>query len=156
MLDLASERKLVLTQLLLYKLLYFSHGWYLSAYNKPLILHEFEAWRHGPVIKVLRDQLRDKEDSPIVMKIEKLDIYTGEYTVVEPRIDAKDCKFISSVFDSYYHYGAWKLSEMTHEPDSPWDKLWNSTEPVGRLALRIRNDEIKAHFDGLTQRFSIS
>jgi len=156
MLNLAAERNLVLTQLVLYKLLYFAHGWYLSAYDKPLVVHEFEAWRHGPVIKVLRDQLRDFGDRPISGRIEKLDIYTGEYSVVESVLDDLDSKFVSSIFHSYYHHGAWKLSDMTHEAGSPWDNLWNSPTPVGRLALRIKNQEIKSHFDGLGQRLRIS
>lgn len=155
-LDLASERKLGVTQLSLYKILYFAHGWYLASFAKPLVSHEFEAWQRGPVIKVLRDQYRKFEDRPITERAEKLNIFTGEYSVVEPLLSADDALFVRNIFESYYHYGAWKLSEMTHESGSPWDRLWNSPNPVGRLALRIKNEDIKAHFDGLGLRITIS
>jgi uncharacterized phage-associated protein len=155
LLDLASQRQLVVTQLVLYKVVYFAHGWYLTSFGKPLVSHEFEAWQRGPVIKVLRDQFRKFGDQPITSKAEKLNIFTGETTIVAPDLEQQDAQFIANVFDSYFHYGAWKLSEMTHEKGSPWDRLWNSPNPVGRLALRIKNEEIKAHFDGLGPRLSI-
>lgn len=155
LLDLASGRKLTITQLVLYKIIYFAHGWYLCSFGKPLVSQEFEAWQRGPVIKVLRDQFRKFGDQPITAKAEKLDIFTGEYSVVDAVLEAGDADFVTHIFESYFHYGAWKLSEMTHETGSPWDRLWNSPNPVGRLALRIKNEEIKAHFDGLGRRLSI-
>jgi uncharacterized phage-associated protein len=140
----------------LYKILYFSHGWYLTAYRKPLLAHDFEAWPYGPVIKVVRDEFNKFGDRPITGRASKLDIFSGQRSVVEPNIAPDDAEFILRIFESYSQYGAWKLSEMTHEENSPWDQIWNSQKPVGRLALRLRNDDIQAHFDGLTSRISIS
>lgn len=156
LLDFAEKRERVMTQLLLYKILYFSHGWYLAAFRKPLLAHDFEAWPHGPVIKVVRDEFRAFEGRPITGRASRLDIFTGQRNVVESNIAPADAEFISRIFESYYQYGAWKLSDMTHEHNSPWDKIWNSQKPVGRLALRLRNDDIQAHFDGLSSRLSIS
>ena len=51
LLDHADARGLSLTQLMLLKLLYFSHGWYLNRFKSPLVENEFEAWEHGPVIR---------------------------------------------------------------------------------------------------------
>jgi uncharacterized phage-associated protein len=156
LLKLASERGLTLTQLTLYKIVYFSHGWYLTLFSHPLISHEFEAWPYGPVIHVLREQFESYGDEPITKMAERLDIFTGSRSIVAPIVSGEDARFITHIFDSYHHYTAWKLSEMTHEPNSPWDRLWNSAEPVGRLALRIKNEEIKAYFDRLPTRLNIS
>ena len=82
LLDLASARKLTLTQLELYKILYFAHGWYLSSFSKPLLSQEFEAWQLGPVVKVLRDQFGKFGAKPITAKAEKLNILTGEFETV--------------------------------------------------------------------------
>jgi uncharacterized phage-associated protein len=155
LLDLASDRKLTLTQLVLYKILYFAHGWYLSSFDKPLLTQEFEAWQLGPVVKVLRDQFEKFGKRPITERAEKLNIYTGEYEPVASVMAPEDKTFVSNIFDSYQHYSAWELSEMTHESGSPWDQLWNSPNPVGRLALRIKNEDIKAHFSGLGRRLNI-
>jgi uncharacterized phage-associated protein len=156
LLDLAEARQQAVTQLLLYKILYFTHGWYLAAYCKPLLAHDFEAWAHGPVIKVVRDEFKGFGDRPIIGRASKLDIYSGQRSVVVPKVSPEDAEFVARIFESYSKYGAWKLSEMTHEQDSPWDKIWNSQKPVGRLALRLRNEDIRAHFDGLSSRISIS
>src|SRR5690349_7522631 len=77
-LDIADARKRSLTQLLLYKILYFSHGWYLTAFRQPLLAHDFEAWPHGPVIKVVRDEFAKFGDRPITGRARKLDIYSGQ------------------------------------------------------------------------------
>jgi uncharacterized phage-associated protein len=155
LLDRADALHRSVTQLILYKVIYFSHGWYLAAHSRPLVFHEFEAWQYGPVIKVLRDQFQDFEDRPITSRAEKLNILTGEYTVVPSELREEDGAFIGRIFASYLNYSAWELSNLTHEPGSPWDRLWNSEKPVGRLALRIKNEEIKAHFDGLAKRLRI-
>lgn len=156
LLDTAAERKLALTQLALYKIIYFSHGWYLAKTHAPLIFHDFEAWRHGPVVKVLRDEFSRFRDAPITSRAHKLDIYSRARTVVRPELAPDDKSFVITIFDAYHVHDAWKLSEMTHEVGSPWDLVWNSTDPIGRLGLRLKNSEIKAHFDQLPHRFRLS
>jgi len=156
LLELADEKNLRLTQVAIIKLLYFAHGWYLVVYRKPLILQEFEAWQHGPVVKVVRDAFKTYESAPITGRATKLDIYTNQRTVVDSNVSFDDGRFIRSIFDAYHVYDAWELSDMTHEPGSPWDRIWNSSAPIGRLALRIKNEDIQAHFDRLPGRFRLS
>jgi uncharacterized phage-associated protein len=156
LLDLGDARKLPVTQLFLYKILYFAHGWYLAKSGKPLITQDFEAWEYGPVVKILRDQFRKFGKGTIKTRAEKLDIFLDKRTIVEPRLTQDDKEFIQSVFSAYQIYHAWELSEMTHEAGSPWDKIWNSSEPIARLGLRLTNAEIKAHFDSLPKRLLVS
>lgn len=155
LLDLAAERKVELTQISVLKILYFSHGWYLSVNNEPLITQEFEAWKYGPVIKVVRDEFKEFESKPITRRATKLNILTNERSIVEPELSDEDSSFVLSIFNAYHVYDAWQLSEITHEPESPWDRIWNSVSPIGRLALRIENEDIKAHFDGLPNRLGV-
>jgi uncharacterized phage-associated protein len=156
LLDLAEERKLFLTQLSLYKIIYFAHGWYLSSFEEPLILQDFEAWKFGPVVKVLHNEFGRFRSRPITARARKLDIYSNQHKEVTADLAMADKNFVVSTFDAYHVHDAWKLSEMTHEIGSPWDLLWNASEPTGRLGLRLRNREIKAHFDGMSQRFRLS
>lgn len=143
----------MLTQLSLYKITYFAHGWYLVETGEPLIAQDFEAWRLGPVVKVLRDEFSKFHDNPITLRAQKLDIFTGIRSLVSPELNPSDANFVSDIFDAYHIHDAWKLSEMTHETGSPWDLLWNAKEPTGRLGLRMRNADIKVHFEKLPQRF---
>jgi uncharacterized phage-associated protein len=155
LLDLAEGRKLRLTQLSLYKIIYFAHGWYLAETGTPLVAHDFEAWKFGPVIKVLRDEFGALRDKPITTRAFKLDIFSGGRSLVPSNLDLHDSYFVRRVFEAYHVHDAWKLSEMTHESGSPWDLLWNANEPIGRLGLRIKNSDIKEHFAQLPQRFRL-
>ena len=156
LLDIADARGVPLTQISLLKLLYFGHGWYLSETGTSLIAQEFEAWERGPVLKVVRDEFKSFGKKAITTRALKLDIYSGRRSKVPPDLTPDDAAFVKSIFEAYHVYDALQLSDMTHEADSPWDRLWNSSEPVGRLALRLRNEDIKAHFDSLAKRFRLS
>jgi len=136
--------------------MYFAHGWYLVKTEEPLVRQDFEAWEHGPVIKVIRDAFKKFGKTPITDRAYKLDIFSGEETVVESDLTDEDAAFVRSILDTYQVYHAWRLSEMTHEAGSPWDKIWNASEPIGRLGLRLTNAEIKAHFDKLPRRLRLS
>lgn len=151
-LDLAERDGRALTQVSLLKILYFAHGWYLAAKGKPLVAQPIEAWKFGPVIKVVRDAFKQFESRPITTRAEKLVLQTGELQVVPSKLLPDDAEFVGSVYQHYQQFDAWELSEITHEKDSPWDKVWNPTEASGRLGLRIRNDEIKAHFLNIAGR----
>jgi uncharacterized phage-associated protein len=155
-LDHAAARGLSLTQLSLLKLVYFAHGWYLSRFGVPLVENEFEAWEKGPVVRVVRDAFKEFGNRPITKRAERTDIYTGEIEVVRPVLRKEDADFVSAVFDRYHVYSAGQLSEMTHERGSPWDRLWNSSELVVRVGLRIKNDEIRSHFDAIARRKMLS
>ncbi len=156
LLDIADAQNVHLTQVSLLKLLYFAHGWYLARSGKPLILQAFEAWERGPVVKVVRDEFKAFGKRPITTRASKLDIYSGRRSRVAPDVSPEDVQFVSSIFDAYHVYDAWQLSQISHETASPWDRLWNSSEPIGRLALRLRDEDIKAHFVGLSKRFRLS
>lgn len=154
-LDLGDRVNVNITQISLLKIIYFAHGWYLTAFSIPLVKQPIEAWQYGPVIKVVRDAFKDFGKKPITSRAERLNLETGELLRVEPLLNSEDAKFVEQIFQAYIGYGAFELSEMTHERNSPWDNIWNSTESVGRLGLRIRNDEIKQHFDNLPHKLSL-
>ena len=156
LLDLADVRKVPLTQMSVLKLIYFAHGWYLAARDCPLCSQPFEAWEHGPVVKVVRDAFKEFKKSHIDKRATRLILQTGELIEVAPDIALDDRNFIETIFDAYCVFDAWKLSDITHEYGSPWDLLWNSPQPFGRLALRIKDEDIQAHFRSLRHRFALS
>lgn len=151
-LDMADDQQLPLTQMSVLKLIYFAHGWYLAAQDRPLIEQDFEAWQHGPVVKVVRDEFKTFEDRPITARAYKRDVVSGRRLEVSARLAEADAVFVKGVFDAYHVFDAWQLSALTHEKGSPWDRVWNASEPFGRLALRLRNADIRDHFAALTRR----
>ena len=146
LLDKADARQVALTQISLLKILYFCQGWYLLYKNKPLICNDFEAWENGPVIKVVRDAFKSFGGKRITGRAGKFDLMSGEVAEVIPNLNPADEDFVSQIFEVYHVFGPWELRDMTHEPGSPWHKLWKSDQPVARFGLRIKNQEILEHF----------
>jgi uncharacterized phage-associated protein len=146
LLDKADARGVALTQISLLKILYFCHGWYLLYKGRPLISNEFEAWENGPVVKVVRDSFKSFGSSKITGRASQFDLLTGEVTQLSPALALADEQFVEQIFETYHVFGPWELRDMTHEPGSPWDRLWNSNRPVARFGLRIKNREITEHF----------
>jgi uncharacterized phage-associated protein len=155
-LDFAEADGFRLTQMSLLKIVYFAHGWYLAIYDRPLILQEFEAWEYGPVVKVVRDEFSIFKKSPITARAYKFDLISGKREIPDKISDQNDVDFIRNIYREYNHYSSWKLSEMTHERGSPWDRVWNSSIPTGRLGLRLKNSEIKRHFSRLLSASALS
>jgi uncharacterized phage-associated protein len=151
-LDLADREREPLTQVSLLKILYFAHGWYLATKGKPLVSQPIEAWKYGPVIKVVRDAFKEFESRPISKRAERLVLQTGELQTVSPKLANDDAQFVEGVFQQYRHFDAWELSDITHERGSPWDAVWNPKIASGRLGLRIRNEEIREHFINIAGR----
>lgn len=155
-LDLSDAQKIAITQLKLLKILYYCNGWYLATQGHRLIKQDFEAWDYGPVIRVVRDAFKSFGKKPITNRAKKLDIFTGDYVPVPTITNNFDVDFISRVFDMYRHLDAWELSNMTHEKGSPWDRIWNSKTPLGKLALRLSEDDIRSHFESLPEKFVVN
>jgi uncharacterized phage-associated protein len=155
-LDKADEIKADITQLQLYKMIYFAHGWYLATEKKRLVEQSFQAWSYGPVIPIVRDAFKEFGRNPIKGRAEKFDIFTGELISIDPINDNKDVDFINKVVVFYHVYDGWELSDMTHEKGSPWDKVWNSEKPIGNLGLRIDEKLIEMHFSQLPRRFGVN
>lgn len=155
-LDRADEIGAKITQLQLYKIIYFAHGWYLTSEGRRLVSQDFQAWSYGPVIRVVRDAFKDFGKEPIAGRAERLDIFTGELIPLEPITDQRDIDFIDKIVDFYHVYDGWKLSDMTHEEGSPWDQVWNAKTPIGNLGLRIDERSIYDHFSRIPRRFSLN
>jgi uncharacterized phage-associated protein len=107
-------------------------------------------------VKVVRDAFKQFGGAPITSRATRLVLQTGAHEPVPPRISHRDAAFVETIFLAYDGYGPWQLSEMTHEEGSPWDRLWNADEPVGRLGLRIKNEEIQEHFARIRTRFPVT
>lgn len=146
LLDIADTKNRALTQAALLKILYFCHGWYLVWKDERLSANEFEAWEYGPVVRVVRDAFKNYGKQPITSRAQRLNIKTGMTEAIANTMDEADLVFIEKIYEYYCRFSTSDLIEMTHEKGSPWDKLWNSPDPVARLGLRIKDEEIRAHF----------
>ncbi len=145
-LDRAADRGRSVTIMTLLKVLYFAHAWHLARFDKPLVAQPFEAWKHGPVNRVVYDQYKDYGDQPIDKKAVSFDPVSMKYSATPYSFDPTIAKFLGDIFDYYSTFHPFKLSHLTHEEGGPWDIVWKRAEKGAVPGMLIPNELIGAWF----------
>lgn len=125
-----------LTQMKLQKLVYIAHGWNLVINHEPLVKTQPEAWDNGPVFRSIWNSIRDY-GTTLTGKIR------GWQTEIPvPNFTAAEGALLDAVWKKYGHLSAQRLSDMTHQPGTPWTEayFW------GGRNTPIENDAIEAHY----------
>jgi uncharacterized phage-associated protein len=146
LLDLADELGIALTITSLLKIVYFCQGWHLATYGRPLVGQPFEAWQHGPVVRVVYDSFKVESKKVIKGRAEKLNPVTAKFERCRYSMSPDRLKFVEAILRSYSKFHPYKLSDMTHEIDSPWHRVWNRTERESDPGMRIPNSMIRSYF----------
>lgn len=126
-----------LNQMKLQKLVYIAHGWNLAINREPLVEGRIEAWDGGPVMRVIWNHIRD-------FGFNTSGKLLGE-TPNEPfqtNLNSPQREIISHVWKKYGRRTGLELSEMTHEPGTPWSNAYFGS---GRNAALSQSD-IQQHF----------
>jgi uncharacterized phage-associated protein len=150
-LDLAAAQRLPVSNLALQKLLYFSHGWLLAADARPLVRGGFQAWEHGPVSRTVYAVFKASVDRPIATRAVVVDFGTDEERVATANFDDVEIKLMRDVLGAYGHLHPFELSRLTHEPGSPWHRIWTSETVIP--GMKIPDHLIREHF--MDHRFVI-
>jgi uncharacterized phage-associated protein len=140
----------------LQKLLYYAHGYYSAAYGQPLVDEAFEAWQYGPVVPAVYHEFKDFGNSPITREATDFgwDDEEPEVIPVPPLFDdPRVKKVIDYVWKQYAPLSAVILSEMTHRPDSPWDRTMK-TNKFGLKNMDIPQSLIEDYFGTLVKKTS--
>ncbi|HJR56929.1 MAG TPA: type II toxin-antitoxin system antitoxin SocA domain-containing protein [Rhizomicrobium sp.] len=130
----------------LLKVLYFAHGWHLAKYDKPLIAQPFEAWKHGPVARVVYEQYKDYGKRRLNKKAVSFDPLLMEFATTPYSFDEGTKLLLENTFDYYIQFHAFKLSELTHEKGGPWDQVWEIAQDRAVPGMIIPNDVILSWF----------
>ena len=145
-LDYAEELGVNITNMSLLKVIYYAHGWHLYNFKKPLVKNTFEAWTHGPVIRVVYDSFKDFVNKPIKSRATKFDANKNDYVVAIGHFEKPVSDFLKNIFDIYGTIDAFRLSEMTHESGGPWDIIMKKSKDEVCLQLKIPDTLIEHHF----------
>jgi uncharacterized phage-associated protein len=151
-LDLADSNGRKIDAMKMQKLVYFAHGWCLALKECPLITERIEAWRYGPVVRELYSAFRDAGSGPITHPAYEAVFKNGSISFYIPRIDEEDEggqvdeDFAKSLLDEiwkvYGEFSAIQLSNLTHEPGTPWSETWSANK---RNSI-ISDELIKTYF----------
>jgi uncharacterized phage-associated protein len=143
----SEARQVKLTNLALQKLLYFIHGWFFSLYDKPLIKNKFEAWKYGPVQRVIYDQFKSRKAGTLDgLRASFIDPLTGNTFFREPHIEVDHADIIRAVLEKYRRYTAGQLVNESHVEDGPWEYVWQQAEEVVYPGMKIPDELIRDHF----------
>lgn len=105
-------------QMQLQKWVYIAHGWNLAINQEPLVSDRPEAWDGGPVFRAIWNHIRDWGfgQSRLLENREKV-----PYSAL---LNNREVKIISLVWDKYRSFTGYELSQMTHQPNTPWTKAY--------------------------------
>jgi len=139
-----------LTQMQVQKLVYIAHGWTLGLSTLPLVDREPEAWDRGPVFPSLRDHIKLSGSKPLQTLIHENDDSPFAFfenkkrgAIIRATLSEYEKKIVDHVWSRYGHMGAFRLSDITHLPNTPWYKVYENG--IGRNET-IPNESIQAHY----------
>lgn len=136
--EFAAKTTATIPQMKLQKLVYMAHGWNLAINREPLIADRIEAWDGGPVIRVLWNHIRDRGYD--LHNRFFTNPFNGEPWVAN--ISASERAVLDHVWSKYKNYSGTDLSNLTHQPGTPWSNAYFGR---GRNAPLIDTD-IQHHF----------
>ena len=103
------------------KLVYCLHGWHLAVRGHPAVGERFEAWPHGPVLASLYHQFKQYRYHRIVGLASDIDPISGnQSTLAVSEDDDQFFNVFNRVWARYKDYSGQQLSDMTHQPNTPW------------------------------------
>ena len=115
------------------KLVYLCHGWMLGIHDQCLITEAAEAWQYGPVVPSVYHRYKSFRGDAI----------TGVHKDHSSELNRDQCTLIADVLDAYRGYDALALSAITHQPDTPWAKVYEDGRGAGAI---IPNELIRDHY----------
>lgn len=121
-LTLAQRENKSLTNMKLQKLVYIAQGFSLAMLGKPLFRNPIHAFQYGPVIPFLYEELKRYGSGPILHLIATSEEDHG-IDVDDP--SCVEAAIIRGVWQRYGALSAVQLSNITHQPETPWSKVWN-------------------------------
>lgn len=97
------------TNLRLQKLLYFIQLESYKVYGKQLFNNDIAAWQFGPVVPDVYYKYSVYAGMPILLQYDNLNLCNKVTNIVD------------DIIEKNKNIPIWKLVEITHKPDGPWD-----------------------------------
>jgi uncharacterized phage-associated protein len=134
------------SQFKIQKLVYYSEGWHLAYFERPLIDEEFEAWVHGPAVRSLWDHYKGRS-------------YTTEFYLPPERsgkireyftriLRLEQIELISDVIKEYGDKSAYHLEALSHS-ELPWREARNGRSQSERSEAIISKETMKKYYQTL-------
>ena len=139
-----------LTPMKLVKLVYAAHGMSLALLERPLFNDTVEAWQFGPVVPEVYNEFKMFGRSPIPTDVRGIDSWDQSVPSIDGDYDNPDLTkvLLDRTWELYCEYTGEELSDLTHEPDTPWSRAMDARD-IGERFPKIKNEDIMEHHKGL-------
>ncbi len=130
-----------LTIMQLIKLVYIADGWSMALNGKPLSRGNAQAWKFGPVYPTVYAAFKHFGSSAVTDEARSKATglpYVGNFSSEEDEL-------IKAVVKGYGRLTAWQLSNLTHQPGTPWSDTFES----GGVYTDIAPQLMASHFKQL-------
>src|SRR5260221_6924311 len=128
-----------LTPMKLIKLVYIAHGWSLALLPRPLISKNVQAWKYGPVIESLYHGFKHRGNTAIPK--------TDAESLPPPSdLDPQTIVLLEKVWEAYGGLTGIHLSSLTHQPGTPWYKIWEEDSGKNKKCSEIPNSKIEEFY----------
>ena len=121
--ELGAEYGSPLTPMAANKLTSIAHGFFMALTGAPLIGEPVEAWQYGPVVRTVYELLRPHGRSPIYSCSFQDELECNQFQAL--KLDTDALHVIHGVWLGYGTMSGYQLSEISHEPGTPWHQVWH-------------------------------
>ena len=130
---------ITLTPMKLQKLLYYFYGYCRVECGRKPFNEDFQGWQFGPVLLSVYYEFQAFRTNNITKYATDA---MGDVYFIDPsdKNSREVLAVLDEVWDKYQNYGAIQLSEMTHQPNTPWSKA------VRNGASTLSDDDIVSFF----------
>lgn len=155
--DKAQSEGIPLTPMKALKLVYFAHAWTLGFSGKPLLTEPVQAWKYGAVVPSLYHDLklygsgnikheiiRNQQDYILTLFAEDYAGIPNDQMISYDDLPKDETDIIDSVWNAYKGLSAAQLSNIMHQPGTPWSKVYGDGQC--KRGSIIPNQLIEAHY----------
>lgn len=143
----ARRKNIAVTHLSLQKLCFFVHGIYLANHRRELVDGEFEAWKFGPVHRVLFHALQRNRDKSVEELISRVDPISGGKKGLLRVSSSEDQSFIGETASFFLSFTAGQLVELSHASGSPWHEVWEASKTSPNIGMKIPNRIVREFYE---------
>ena len=135
----------------LQKLSYFAYGWWLAicAGRPPLANVRPQVWKLGPVFLPIYGAFASFRDGNIHHP-QKIGPFQSALSI--PDDDGNESEVVNWIWARYGHFRGVELSNMTHEPGTPWYNIAKSKNFVVPKYFEMSDDENRPYFTELARK----
>ena len=144
--ETAIEEENLIDLLKVNKLVHLAHGWHLGIKGKALIREEVEAWKYGPVVRIVYDVFKGYSKYTITKQATTR--FSKEMKEIGGLADPETIQFLKSIWNYYRDWSDWQLSASAHEEKTPWHETWNDAEKKDPFEAVTLKETIQKYYEG--------